>query len=63
MKFCPKAFNYDMTDPANLAYCRSVQNFERCSKCEFYAIDSTSKKHIPDAKRETEYSYEQTSLF
>ena len=61
--FCPKAFSHDMTDPANLAYCRSLQSFERCSKCEFYVVDSASKKHIPETKKETESGHKQISLF
>ncbi|MDX9893878.1 MAG: hypothetical protein RBS34_00430 [Desulfofustis sp.] len=50
MNLCPKSFGYDMTDPANLAYCRSIQNFERCSKCEFYIVDVAEKENV--VKRE-----------
>ena len=41
MNFCPRAFNSDMTDPGNLAYCREIQrkNGESCKRkrCGFYA--------------------------
>lgn len=39
MNFCPNAFNSDMTDPRNLAYCHSIQrqDGEACRKkrCPF----------------------------
>ena len=40
MNFCPNAFNCDMTDPRNLAYCHSIQRYDggacrktRCPYC------------------------------
>ena len=40
MNFCPNAFNCDMTDPRNLAYCHSIQrqDGEACRKkrCQYF---------------------------
>ena len=40
MNFCPREFNSDMTDPRNIAYCRSIQRQngaacrkKRCAPC------------------------------
>lgn len=40
MNFCPRAFNGDMTDPRNIAYCQDIQrqDGEACRKkrCQYY---------------------------
>ena len=47
MNFCPNAFNCDMTDPRNLAYCQDIQrqDSERCRKkrCPYLVADSKDK--------------------
>ena len=47
MNFCPREFNSDMTDPRNLAYCRSIQrqNGAACRKkrCPYLVADSKDK--------------------
>ena len=40
LRYCPRDFNSDMTDPRNLAYCQEIQrqNGEACRKkrCPYY---------------------------
>ena len=40
LRFCPRDFNSDMTDPRNLAYCQEIQrqDGEACRKkrCQYY---------------------------
>lgn len=40
MNFCPNAFNCDMTDPRNIAYCQEIQrqDGEACRKkrCAYF---------------------------
>ena len=63
MKFCPKAFGQDMRIKENLAYCRSIQELERCSRCEFYEHDKSNKKHIRDATKKVSPDRDQGRLF
>ena len=47
MNFCPNAFNCDMTDPRNLAYCHSIQrqDGEACLKkrCQYCVEDEPER--------------------
>ena len=63
MKFCPKHFGQDMTDQRNLDYCRSIQTFERCSKCDFYELEKSNKNHTPADKNKISPDRDQGKLF
>ena len=60
MNFCPNAFNCDMTDPRNLAYCHSIQRQDggacRKKRCQF-CVDAEP------ARTEARTAGEQGSLF
>ena len=64
MSYCPRAFNEDMTDPGNLAYCREIQkrSGDSCRKCRcgFYL---GGEKVVAQEKVRSSRKTEQGGLF
>ena len=50
LRYCPRDFNSDMTDPRNLAYCQEIQrqDGERCrrKRCQ-YLVQVEDEKVSP----------------
>ena len=54
LRYCPRAFNGDMTDPRNLAYCREIQrqDGEACRKkrCAYF-VQVDSEERTPSIRK------------